>query len=151
MVFLGLTWLIDDRRRVAALNPEPDFDLADGDEIIVLVRGSENVSYEEVEPKNVHIGEPQPLIVATYKRFLLSAGISTSLIQSRSYRRIACKDCSITVASTVDSETVLEIHERTEWVRSGHKYRPISESDTQVVKSVPHQYDVIIQMGIKQT
>ena len=147
---LGLTWLNDDGRRVAALNPEPDFDLADGDEIIVLVRGSESIRYEEVEPKNVNIGEPPTSDRSNLQKILIIGWNDHVPDTVKELQAHCLQGLSITVASTVDSETVLgEIHERT-GMSSGLDINTglLLEKDTQALSNLnPHQYDVIIQMA----
>lgn len=150
-VLLGLTWVNSDGRRVAVLNPEPDFDLTEGDELIVLVRGTETPVYHPTESRVLSDGETISPGRKQLKKVLI-LGWNEHVADTVKQLKAHCvQGVAVTIASTQDPETILErygLEAQIEESRLDLTVELLRESDTEsVAKLKPCQYDVIIQMA----
>ncbi len=148
---LGLSWVNSDGRRVAALNPEPDFDLTEGDEFIVLVKGSEQPEYRPVKPRMLPAEEATKPERPRLEKVLI-LGWNEHVTDTVKQLRAHCvQGVAVTIASTQDAETILERYGLGSLVESEGldlTVEVLRESDIEAVAKLdPSQYDVIIQMA----
>lgn len=150
-VAIGLTWLNDEGRRVALLNPEPEFDLAEGDELIVLVNGGQSVKYRpggQALSASVVVERKEKDVLTK----VLILGWNEHVADTvREFEAHAVQDLSITIACTVDGDWVANEVEQS--LLRGRRTLTLStclykENDPNAIADLsPQDFDLILQMA----
>ncbi len=150
-VAIGLTWLNDEGRRVALLNPEQEFDLTEGDEFIVLVKGDETVKFRPGKKAPSIPEEPEGKEKKALSKVLMLGWNEHVADTVREFEAHAVQDLSVTIACTTDAQTVESQVERSlagsrRWVHLATQL--INEEDANALAALnPQSFDLIIQMA----